>query len=114
MNYGTHLKSRTTELSHREVQLWLIVVVALLIDVLTTWYVVSRFGVVAEGNPIMAYVMAQSGIAGLVTGKIMILGIGFTLREIVKNHRWVIPFGVLIPSVPVAIINTAAILTLVL
>jgi hypothetical protein len=103
-----------TTFEARERQLWLVAIVLLAIDVATTWYVVSRYGVVAEGNPVMATVMEATGFHGLLWSKVFVFGLGLVFRELVSSNRWVVPFGIIVPMIPVAVLNVGAVLALVL
>jgi len=111
MNYSNIQSNvqRITPLNKWERYLWITATVLLAIDVATTWYVISRFGVVAESNPIMADVIANYGLTGLALSKVVIYLFGFAFREVVDSHRWVVPLGVIVPALPVAIMNLVAV-----
>lgn len=102
-----------TPLRGRERDLWVALVTLLVLDVVTTWYVVSRVGLVAEANPAMASVMASAGFFGLVASKLIVLTVGVILREFVDQRR-AVPLGAIVVMTPVAIKNTMAVLSLVL
>lgn len=114
---ATKNRSLTSQppMSATEFRLWAFVTALLLIDVVTTWYVIGKVGLVAESNPVMTVAMEHAGRASLLPSKLVIYVLGFALRPYVTDgEEYMVPLGVALPATAVAVINTVAVLTLVL
>lgn len=96
------------ELAHREQTLWALVLLATLADVVTT--VAGIHLGLAEGNPLIADVLASTGVAGFLAVKaaILVLAVGF--RAVRPQFRVVVPLGLSLPWLFAASVNAALIL----
>ena len=88
--------------------LWALVLLTMVLDVITTEIGLQRG--LAEGNPVMAGLIGQAGLAGLVIAKLATLAVGASARVCLPQHRLAIPLGLATPGVVVVLINTTLLL----
>jgi hypothetical protein len=88
-----------------ETLLWTIAICAALGDVVTTAYGLQMG--LTEGNPIMHAMIAESGIAGLVGSKFLVIGLAFALGTVLfeGKRRVVVPLGLALPWLFVTVSN---------
>lgn len=90
-------------LAHRERALWVLVVLALVVDVATTAAGLGAGHV--EGNPVVAGILERAGFAGFVAFKGAILSFAVALRLALPRFRVVIPLGTALPWLAAGTVN---------
>lgn len=82
----------------RDMLLWIAVVIVAVADVSTTWYGISQLGG-SELNPAVSESIAQYGVIGMVSLKIVVIGFSITLgnRLLSDGNRWVVPVCLAVP-----------------
>jgi len=78
------------------------------LDVLTTAVGLGRG--LAEGNPVMAAAIEQTGVAGLVLTKGLVVAFGLATRIALPRHRYAVPLGPLTPSALAVLVNASLLL----
>lgn len=87
----------------------------LLADIATTWYVIGKIGLIAEANPVMGEMMHTLGRKALIPAKVIVFATGISIRSVTDDgYEWVIPMGIIVPMTLVIIVNTLAVLALLL
>lgn len=92
-----------------EVSLWLVVLVAVTLDVYTTYLGLSAG--LAEGNPIMRWAIEGYGFGALALAKVFVLGCAGLVREARPGDGVVIALGVALPSVLTVVANVVTLTT---
>lgn len=84
--------------------LWLLVVVGLVGDLLTTYYGL-RLGL-AESNPVARAAMQQLGFGALVGLKLFAVGVGLLCRQLLpERHVALVPAGLAVPWLAAVVVN---------
>ncbi|WP_435177818.1 DUF5658 family protein [Halorussus sp. AFM4] len=86
--------------------LWILVGVALVGDLLTTYYGL-RMGL-SESNPVARAAIRQFGFGAMVGMKLFAVGIGLGCRRLLpERHGLLVPAGLAVPWLAAAVVNLA-------
>jgi len=91
-----------------EFELWLLVGLALALDVGLTYVGLQRG--LAEGNPVLVVAMEQFGFAAVVLFKAGALSIGGLSRRLYPQHGVVVPLGLAVPWLLAVAVNAVHLL----
>lgn len=94
-------------LARRERTLWALVLLATLADVVST--VAGIHLGLAEGNPLIAGVLASTGVAGFLAIKAVVLAVAIGFRAVAPQFRVVVPLGLCLPWLLAASVNAVLI-----
>lgn len=97
-------------LARRERALWGMVLLATLADVAST-LAGLRLGL-AEGNPLVAGILHDAGLAGFLGVKVLALGVGLGARVALPQFRVAVPLGLALPWAVAACVNVVLIASL--
>lgn len=104
------LRSITEQIAGVEHQLWLVALSAAALDVYLT-YKGLQFGL-SEGNPVMAALIHESGIAALALAKAVLFAVAGGIRVLRPSWGPWLPLGLAIPWILAAGINVTLLATL--
>jgi hypothetical protein len=84
--------------------LWLLVVVGLVADLLTTFYGLQMG--LSESNPVARAAIEQFGFSALVGLKLFAVGVGVACRQLLSGrHVLLVPLGLAIPWLAASFVN---------
>ena len=84
--------------------LWLLVVVGLIGDLLTTYYGL-QLGL-TESNPVARAAMEQFGFSAMVGLKLFAVGVGLACRQLLpERHVLLVPLGLAVPWLAASLVN---------
>lgn len=98
-----------------EVYLWTLMITLLVLDIVTTWYVLSEVGLRAEANPFTASLIRSFGLPVLIPQKVFIVSLALIARAFVSaKYFWAVPLGVITPMAIVVPMNMAEVIAVAL